>query len=98
MNVGNTFVITIIELVILLLNIYMYIMIARALISWVNPDPYNPIVQFLRMATDPVLRFLRRYIPPIGGALDFTPLIVVFVIYFITKVLAQFARSLAFGY
>jgi YggT family protein len=98
MEIGNTFLITIIKFVIFMLQIYMYIMIARALISWVNPDPYNPIVQFLRMATDPVLRFLRRYIPPIGGALDFTPIIVIFVIYFITELLAQFAARLAFGY
>jgi len=55
-------------------------------------------VQFLRMATDPVLRFIRRYVPPIGGALDLTPMIVVFVIYFITEILAQFAARLAFGY
>ena len=39
----------------ILLNIYMWIIIARALISWVNPDPYNPIVRFLYRATEPVL-------------------------------------------
>ncbi len=98
MNIGNNFVVIIIEFVIFILQIYMYIMIARALISWVNPDPYNPIVQFLRMATDPVLRVIRRYVPPIGGALDLTPMIVVFVIYFITEILGQFAARLAFGY
>ena len=98
MEIGNSFIIIVIKFVIFMLQIYMYIMIARALISWVNPDPYNPIVQFLRMATDPVLRVIRRYIPPIGGALDLTPMIVVFVIYFITEILAQFAVRLAFGY
>ena len=98
MNVGNTFLVTIIEFVVFILNIYMYIIVARALISWVNPDPYNPIVQFLRMATDPVLRIFRRIIPPIGGALDFTPLIVVFIIYFITKLLSQLAYQLARGF
>ena len=97
MEIGNTFILTIIKFVIFMLQIYMYIMIARALISWVNPDPYNPIVQFLRMATDPVLRFIRRYVPPIGGALDLTPMIVVFAIYFIIELLTQFARSIAFG-
>lgn len=98
MDIGNTFVITIIKFLIFLLQIYMYIMIARALISWVNPDPYNPIVQFLRMVTDPVLRFLRRFIPPIGGALDFTPVIVIFIIYFIIELLSQLARKIAMGY
>lgn len=98
MDVGNTFLITIIKFIIFMLNIYMYIMIARALISWVNPDPYNPIVQFLRMTTDPVLRFLRRFIPPIGGSIDFSPVIVIFIIYFITELLAQLARRIALGY
>lgn len=98
MDIGNTFVITIIKFVIFLLQIYMYILIARALISWVNPDPYNPIVQFLRMVTDPVLRFLRRFIPPIGGAIDFTPVIVIFVIYFIIQLLSQLAQRIALGY
>jgi len=98
MDIGNTFVITIIKFVIFLLQIYMYILIARALISWVNPDPYNPIVQFLRMVTDPVLRFLRRFIPPIGGAIDFTPVIVIFVIYFIIQLLSQLAQKIALGY
>jgi len=97
MEISNTFIIIVIKFVVFMLQIYMYIMIARALISWVNPDPYNPIVQFLRMATDPVLRFIRRYIPPIGGTLDLTPMIVVFAIYFITEILVQFARQLAFG-
>ena len=98
MEISNTFIIIVIKFVVFMLQIYMYIMIARALISWVNPDPYNPIVQFLRMVTDPVLRFIRRYVPPIGGALDLTPMIVVFVIYFITEILAQLAVRLAFGY
>ena len=98
MDIGSTFVITVIKFVIFLLQIYMYILIARALISWVNPDPYNPIVQFLRMVTDPVLRFLRRFIPPIGGAIDFTPVIVIFVIYFIIQLLSQLAQRIALGY
>ena len=72
-------------------------MIARALISWVNPDPYNAIVQFLRMATDPVLRYIRRYIPPIGGTIDFTPMLVIIVIWFTTSFLSQLARKLALG-
>ena len=98
MGIGNTFLITIIKFVIFMLNIYMYLIIARAIISWVNPDPYNPIVQFLRMTTDPVMRFLRRFIPPIGGSIDFSPVIVIFIIYFITELLSQLARRLALGY
>ena len=65
------------------LTIYLYIIIARAIISWVSPSPYNPIVQFLYAVTEPVLRYARRIIPPIGGTLDLSPLIVILVIYFL---------------
>jgi YggT family protein len=47
----------------LVLNLYMWIIIARAVISWVNPDPYNPIVRFLYSITDPVLLAIRRRLP-----------------------------------
>ena len=66
------------------INIYMYIIIARAIISWVNPDPYNPIVRFLYQATEPVLGRVRRLLPNMGG-LDLSPLIVLLVIFFLQK-------------
>ena len=53
------------------LNFYMWIVIARAVISWVNPDPYNPIVRFLNAATDPVFDRLRRTCRFFSGALIF---------------------------
>ena len=64
------------------LSIYMWIVIIRALISWVNPDPYNPIARFLYDITDPVLYRVRRFIP-IRGAIDFSPIIVIFAIIFL---------------
>lgn len=64
-----------------LLTIYCWIIIARALISWVNPDPYNPIVVFLRRVTDPVLEPVRRLLPPWKTAgLDLSPMIVLIAI------------------
>ena len=66
------------------INIYMYIIIARAIISWVNPDPNNPIVRFLYQATEPVLSRVRRMLPTMGG-LDLSPLIVLIVIVFLQK-------------
>jgi YggT family protein len=68
----------------ILLNIYMWIVIARALISWVNPDPHNPIVNFLYRATEPVLSRVRRIIPDLGG-IDLSPLIVLLIIYFLKE-------------
>jgi len=65
------------------LTIYMWIVIISALLSWVNPDPHNPIVRFLRNATEPVYRKIRKYIPTIFGGIDIAPLIVLFIIFFL---------------
>jgi YggT family protein len=61
---------------------YMWIIIIRALISWVSPDPYNPIVRFLVAVTEPVLYPIRKRVPYLGG-IDFSPFIVVLVIIFL---------------
>ena len=65
------------------LDIYMWIIIIRALISWVNPDPYNPIVQFLTRITEPVLRPLRKLVPPYKTGIDLSPLIAILIIIFL---------------
>jgi YggT family protein len=65
------------------LNIYMWVVIIRALLSWVNPDPYNPIVQFLTRVTEPVLRPIRKLVPAYRLGIDLSPLIVILIIYFL---------------
>lgn len=66
------------------LSIYFYIVIASAILSWVNPDPYNPIVRFLRNATEPVYAYIRRYLPFLNvGGLDLSPIVVILLIQFI---------------
>jgi YggT family protein len=65
------------------LNIYMWVIIIRALLSWVNPDPYNPIVQFLTRVTEPVLRPLRKLVPTYRLGIDLSPLIAILIIYFL---------------
>jgi YggT family protein len=77
------------------LSIYMWIIIARALISWVNPDPYNPIVRFLISVTEPVLYFIRRRLPVYIGGMDFSPIIVILVIYFLQLFLVRSLVQLA---
>jgi YggT family protein len=67
----------------IVLNIYMWIIIIRALLSWVNPDPYNPIVQFLTRITEPVLRPLRKLVPTWKLGVDLSPLIAILIIYFL---------------
>ncbi len=80
----------------LVLNIYMWIIIARAIISWVNPDPYNPIVSFLYRATEPVLSRVRRIIPYLGG-IDLSPLVVLLIIYFLKMFVVRSLYMLASG-
>lgn len=77
-----------------LLNIYMWVIIIRALISWVNPDPYNPIVRFLYQATEPILYPIRRRLPFMGG-IDLSPIIVLLVIMFLQVFLVRTLNELA---
>ncbi|HLC03729.1 MAG TPA: YggT family protein [Anaerolineales bacterium] len=77
------------------LNAYMWIIIIRAIVSWVNPDPWNPIVQFLYRATDPVLRPIQRMLPMKGWGIDFSPLIAILAIIFIQKFLVASLSELA---
>jgi|UniRef100_A0A7V6DQF9 YggT family protein len=78
------------------LEIYMWLIIARALISWVNPDPYNPIVRFLYNVTEPVLSYLRRRFPMVYGGLDLSPLAVLAAIIFLKVFLVGTMMSYAF--
>lgn len=85
----------------ILLTLYMWVVIISALISWVNPDPYNPIVRFLHAATDPVLRPIRKAIGYRLGVFDISPMVVIlgilFVKYFIVQSLIEFAYRLKGG-
>ncbi len=80
----------------IVLSIYMWLIIGRALLSWVSPDPYNPIVRFLYNVTEPVLGFFRRLLPLQFGGLDLTPLAVLLVIVFLQKFLVATLLDLAF--
>ena len=79
-----------------LLNLYMWVIIIRALISWVNPDPYNPIVQALTRLTEPVLRPIRKLVPPYKVGIDLSPLIAILIIIFLDY--ALIANLKQFGY
>lgn len=79
------------------LSIYTWIIIIRALLSFVNPDPYNPIVRFLYQITEPLLHWIRRHIPTVFGGLDFSPLIVILAIQFLQWALVKNLLALAAG-
>lgn len=76
------------------LNVYMWLIFARAVISWVNPDPYNPIVQFLYRITEPVLYPIRRIIP-YGMGIDISPMVVFLLIIFLRSFLVTTILELA---
>lgn len=66
------------------LTIYFYVVIVSALISWVGPDPYNPVVRFLRNVTEPIYVYIRRYIPFVYlGGFDLSPIVLIIVIQFL---------------
>jgi YggT family protein len=76
------------------LTIYTWVVIARALISWVNPDPWNPIVQFLARATEPVLAPIRRRLGWSMGV-DLSPLVVIVTIWFLQIAVVQSIKDFA---
>jgi len=78
----------------MILSLYMWIVIARAVISWVNADPYNPIVRFLVNATEPVLYRIRRALPVFGG-IDFSPMVLLLAIFFLQSFLVSSLQDLA---
>jgi len=70
------------------LNIAMIVIIARAILSWVSPDPYNPIVRIINQLSEPILYPIRRRVPYFSG-IDFSPIIALMVIYFLDIFLIQ---------
>ncbi|HKI47985.1 MAG TPA: YggT family protein [Desulfobacteria bacterium] len=92
--IGN-FLAAIAKILDIALTLYMWIIIARAVVSWVNPDPYNPIIRFLNAVTEPVLYQIRRRLPISFGGIDFSPIIVILVIVFIQSFLVRSLAELA---
>lgn len=99
MFVLSNFLVAVARILDITLTLYMWIIIGRAVISWVNPDPYNPIVRFLHSVTDPVLHPIRRRLPLFFGGIDFSPILVILAIIFLqsflVQTLIQMARQLA---
>jgi len=76
-------------------NILQWLIIIRALISWVNPDPFNPIVQFLYKATEPMLMPIRRIIPAFSAGIDLSPIVVLLALVFIRLFVVQSLFTIA---
>ena len=83
-------------IVISLLNIYIWVIIIASLLTFVNPDPFNPIVQFLYRVTNPAYDLVRRYIRTDMGGLDFAPLIIIIGLQVVIVILSALLRSLVY--
>ena len=95
MFVLSNFLVALANILDILFTILVWLIFIRAVISWVNPDPYNPIVRFLNSVTEPVLYNIRRRIPVFFGGIDFSPVIVILAILFLQTFLVQSLIQLA---
>ncbi len=86
--------VTVIQMLSMIISLYVWVVIIAALITWVRPDPYNPIVQTLTRLTEPVYRYIRRYIPTVIGGIDLSPIILILGLQFIELLLSNILRSL----
>lgn len=98
MYIFGYFIMAVARVLDIVLIAYMWVIIARAVLSWVNPDPFNPIVRFIHNITEPVLYPIRMKIPINFGGLDLSPIVVfagiIFLRTFVVNSLTQMALSL----
>ncbi len=97
MFVINNFLMAVAQLIDFLLTIYMWMIIGRAVISWVNADPYNPVVRFLHEITEPPLAKIRRFLPLSMGGIDFSPMLLIMAIMFLQSFLVPTLKQFAMG-
>jgi YggT family protein len=95
MFILSNFLLALAKIIDIGLTLYVWIVIARAVISWVNPDPYNPIVRFLISVTEPFLYPIRRRLPFMGG-IDFSPVILILAVVFLEFFLVRSLSELAY--
>ena len=79
----SSLIIAFVTIFITILSLYKWVIIIGALLSWVQPDPYNPIVQMIYRLTEPAYAFIRRFIPTAFGGMDMAPLILIFALQFL---------------
>ena len=84
------------SIVIALINVYIWIVIIAALLSFVNPDPFNPVVQFLYRVTNPAYDFVRRFMRTDFNGLDFAPLIIIVGLQIVIVILQSVLSHIAY--
>lgn len=98
MSIQRELMLAVAQVIDLAFSVYTLIVLARAIISWVNPDPYNPIVRFLHSATDPVLDRMRRWLPLQFGGFDFSPLLLLVALTFVQRLVKVLMFQWANGF
>ena len=98
MFVLGNFIAAVARILDIALTIYMWIIIIRAVLSWINPDPYNPIVRLLYQVTEPLMAFVRRRIPLQGMGIDFSPMIILLAILFLQSFLVPSLMQLSYSF
>ncbi len=81
--------ITFLQMFKMIISLYIWVVIIATLISWVQPDPYNPIVQTLYKLTEPIYAYIRKYIPTVIGSIDLAPLILIFALEFLEMLITN---------
>ncbi len=97
MFIAGYFIVALAHIIDYLLLFYMLIVIARALLSWVRPDPYSPVVRFINGLVDPVSYRISRIIPTRIGMVDFSPFILLLVIIFLRSFLVPVLMRIGIG-
>ncbi len=95
MIILSTFIEAVAQVLHMIIFLYIWIVIIAALITWVQPNPYNPIVQVLMRLTQPVYAFVRRYIPTVIGGIDLSPIIIILALQFIDNFFVKLLFGLA---
>ena len=94
MFVISNFLVALAKLIDLLINCFIWIVIARAIVSWISVDAYHPVVRFLYQVTEPVLGRIRRILPVMGG-MDLSPMLLIFALVFLQGFLVPTLIGLA---
>ncbi len=90
MFVLGNLLMTVARIVEMLINLYTVVIIVAAVVSWVNPDPYNPLVRILRTLTEPVYARIRRWLPfVVVGGLDLSPIVLLLALQLLNGVVVQ---------
>ncbi len=92
----NSLTVNILGIISYILTVYGWVIIRRVVISWVNADPYNPIVRFIYEITEPILGRIRRYVPLSFGGIDFSPIVVVIGIWLLQVIIESLQKQIVF--